>query len=137
MKFQPFCVSNSAISIQVPNSKKSGTVLQVGDGIARIYGLNGVSSGELVEFESGVQAIALNLEEDNVGVVLMGDAKGIKEGNKVRRTGRIASIKVGEGMVGRVINTLGEPIDGKGPLTGEFMKCLLSVKHQGLSFVNQ
>ncbi len=94
-------------------------MLQVGDGIARIYGLNGVSSGELVEFETGVQAIALNLEEDNVGVVLMGESKGIKEGNKVKRTGRIASIKVGEGMVGRVINTLGEPIDGKGPLQGE------------------
>ena len=90
-----------------------GTVLQVGDGIARIYGLNNVSSGELVEFENGTRAIALNLEEDNVGVVLMGESGDISEGAKVKRTGKIASIKVGEGLVGRVINTLGEPIDGK------------------------
>ncbi|MBL7753050.1 MAG: F0F1 ATP synthase subunit alpha [Chitinophagaceae bacterium] len=111
-----------------------GTVLQVGDGIARIYGLNGVRSGELVEFENGVQAIALNLEEDNVGVVLMGEGKGIKEGNKVRRTGRIASIKVGEGMVGRVINTLGEPIDGKGALQGELYEMPLERKAPGVIF---
>jgi F-type H+-transporting ATPase subunit alpha len=111
-----------------------GTVLQVGDGIARIYGLNGVRSGELVEFESGVKAIALNLEEDNVGVVMMGDSKGIKEGNKVRRTGRIASIKVGEGMVGRVINTLGEPIDGKGPLQGELYEMPIERKAPGVIF---
>src|SRR5688572_29236050 len=96
-----------------------GTVLQVGDGIARVYGLNSVGQGELVEFESGVKAIALNLEEDNVGVVMMGEYLDIKEGAQVRRTGKIASIKVGEGMSGRVVNTLGEPIDGKGPLTGE------------------
>ncbi|MGI9191227.1 MAG: F0F1 ATP synthase subunit alpha [Chitinophagaceae bacterium] len=114
--------------------EESGTVLQVGDGIARVYGLNGVRSGELVEFENGVQAIALNLEEDNVGVVLMGDGKGIKEGNKVRRTGRIASIKVGEGMVGRVINTLGEPIDGKGPLKGELYEMPLERKAPGVIF---
>jgi F-type H+-transporting ATPase subunit alpha len=114
--------------------EESGTVLQVGDGIARVYGLNGVSSGELVEFENGVQAIALNLEEDNVGVVLMGDGKGIKEGNKVRRTGRIASIKVGEGMVGRVINTLGQPIDGKGPLTGDLYEMPLERKAPGVIF---
>src|ERR1700712_6120614 len=93
-----------------------GTVLQVGDGIARVYGLNNVSSGELVEFDNGVKAIALNLEEDNVGVVLMGDSGAIREGDKVKRTGQIASIRVGEGMRGRAINTLGEPIDGKGPL---------------------
>jgi F-type H+-transporting ATPase subunit alpha len=111
-----------------------GTVLQVGDGIARIYGLNGVRSGELVEFESGVRAIALNLEEDNVGVVMMGDSAGIKEGNKVRRTGRIASIKVGEGMVGRVINTLGEPIDGKGPLKGELYEMPIERKAPGVIF---
>jgi F-type H+-transporting ATPase subunit alpha len=111
-----------------------GTVLQVGDGIARIYGLNGVRSGELVEFENGVQAIALNLEEDNVGVVLMGEGKGIKEGNKVRRTGRIASIKVGEGMVGRVINTLGEPIDGKGALTGELFEMPIERKAPAVIF---
>jgi len=102
-----------------PNLEEVGTVLQIGDGIARIYGLNSVKSGELVEFESGVQAIALNLEEDNVGVVLMGESGDIKEGAKVHRTGKIASINVGEGMLGRVVNTLGEPIDGKGPLTGE------------------
>ncbi len=111
-----------------------GTVLQVGDGIARIYGLNGVRSGELVEFETGVRAIALNLEEDNVGVVMMGESTGIKEGNKVRRTGRIASIKVGEGMVGRVINTLGEPIDGKGPLTGELYEMPIERKAPGVIF---
>lgn len=84
-----------------------GTVLQVGDGIARVYGLNNVRSGELVEFENGVKAIALNLEEDNVGVVLMGDQEAVKEGSMVRRTGNIASIKVGDGMAGRVINMLG------------------------------
>src|SRR4249920_286048 len=86
-----------------------GTVLQVGDGIARVYGLSNVGSGELVEFENGVREIALNLEEDNVGVVLMGESGNIKEGGKVRRTGNIASIKVGEGMLGRVVNTLGLP----------------------------
>ncbi len=99
-----------------------GTILQVGDGIARVYGLNNVRSGELVEFENGVKAIALNLEEDNVGVVLMGEQGDIKEGDKVRRTGKIASIKVGEGMVGRVINTLGEPIDGQGPIAGRTVR---------------
>jgi F-type H+-transporting ATPase subunit alpha len=111
-----------------------GTVLQVGDGIARIYGLNNVRSGELVEFENGVKAIALNLEEDNVGVVLMGESGNIKEGNKVRRTGQIASIKVGEGMVGRVVNTLGQPIDGKGPLTGELYEMPLERKAPGVLF---
>jgi F-type H+-transporting ATPase subunit alpha len=111
-----------------------GTVLQVGDGIARVYGLDNVSSGELVEFENGVRAIALNLEEDNVGVVLMGDSGDIKEGAKVRRTGKIASIKVGEGMLGRVVNTLGEPIDGKGPLTGERFEMPLERKAPGVIF---
>ena len=111
-----------------------GTVLQVGDGIARVYGLNGVSSGELVEFENGTKAIALNLEEDNVGVVLMGESKGIKEGNKVKRTGQIASIKVGEGLVGRVINTLGEAIDGKGPITGDLYEMPLERKAPGVIF---
>src|SRR6201996_9336535 len=85
-----------------------GTVLQVGDGIARVYGLTNARAGELVQFESGVRAIVLNLEEDNVGVVLMGPSDKIKEGDTVKRTGVIASIKVGEGMVGRVVNTLGE-----------------------------
>ena len=111
-----------------------GTVLQVGDGIARVYGLNGVRSGELVEFENGVKAIALNLEEDNVGVVLMGESGGIKEGAKVKRTGQIASIKVGEGVVGRVINTLGEPIDGKGPLVGELYEMPLERKAPGVIY---
>jgi len=111
-----------------------GTVLQVGDGIARVYGLNNVSSGELVEFENGVRAIALNLEEDNVGVVLMGESGDIKEGAKVRRTGKIASIKVGEGMLGRVVNTLGEPIDGKGPLAGERYEMPLERKAPGVIY---
>ncbi|MCU0381278.1 MAG: F0F1 ATP synthase subunit alpha, partial [Chitinophagaceae bacterium] len=111
-----------------------GTVLQVGDGIARIYGINNVQAGELVEFENGVRAIALNLEEDNVGVVLMGEGGEIKEGSKVRRTGRIASIKVGDGLVGRVINTLGEAIDGKGPLTGELYEMPLERKAPGVIF---
>jgi F-type H+/Na+-transporting ATPase subunit alpha len=111
-----------------------GTVLQVGDGIARVYGLNNVSSGELVEFENGVRAIALNLEEDNVGVVLMGDSGDISEGAKVRRTGKIASIKVYESMLGRVVNTLGLPIDGKGPLTGESYEMPLERKAPGVIF---
>ncbi|MEP6466739.1 MAG: F0F1 ATP synthase subunit alpha, partial [Parafilimonas sp.] len=111
-----------------------GTVLQIGDGIARIYGLNNVRSGELVEFENGVKAIALNLEEDNVGVVLMGESGNISEGAKVKRTGQIASIKVGEGLVGRVINTLGEPIDGKGPITGELFEMPLERKAPGVIY---
>ncbi len=111
-----------------------GSVLQVGDGIARVYGLNNVRYGELVEFENGVQAIALNLEEDNVGVVLMGEGKDIKEGSRVRRTGKIASINVGEGMVGRVINTLGQPIDGKGPLQGELYEMPLERKAPGVIY---
>ncbi|MGJ7031028.1 F0F1 ATP synthase subunit alpha [Niabella hirudinis] len=111
-----------------------GTVLQVGDGIARVYGLGNVRYGELVEFEDGVRAIALNLEEDNVGVVLMGEGKDIKEGSKVRRTNQIASIKVGEGMTGRVVNTLGQPIDGKGPLSGELYEMPLERKAPGVIF---
>lgn len=111
-----------------------GTVLQVGDGIARVYGLSNVRAGELVEFANGVKAIALNLEEDNVGVVLMGESSEIKEGDKVKRTGQIASIKVGEGLVGRVINTLGQPIDGKGPVTGELYEMPLERKAPGVIF---
>jgi F-type H+-transporting ATPase subunit alpha len=111
-----------------------GSVLQVGDGIARIYGLNNVKSGELVEFETGVKAIALNLEEDNVGVVLMGSSAGVKEGSKVKRTGMIASIKAGMGLVGRVINTLGEPIDGKGPIVGDLYEMPLERKAPGVIF---
>jgi F-type H+-transporting ATPase subunit alpha len=116
------------------NLEEIGTVLQVGDGIARIYGLNNVSSGELVEFENGVKAIALNLEEDNVGVVLMGDQGDVKEGATVRRTGKIASIKVGDGLAGRVINTLGDPIDGKGPITGDLFEMPLERKAPGVIF---
>jgi F-type H+-transporting ATPase subunit alpha len=111
-----------------------GTVLQVGDGIARVYGLNNVGSGELVEFENGIRAIALNLEEDNVGIVLMGDSGEIKEGAKVRRTGKIASIKVYESMLGRVVNSLGETIDGKGPLTGESYEMPIERKAPGVIF---
>ena len=116
------------------NLEEVGTVLQVGDGIALVYGLNSVRQGELVEFENGVRAIALNLEEDNVGVVLMGESAGIKEGSKVKRTGMIASIKVGESMLGRVVNTLGEPIDGKGPLGGDLYEMPLERKAPGVLF---
>jgi F-type H+/Na+-transporting ATPase subunit alpha len=116
------------------NLEEVGTVLQVGDGIARVYGLNNVRSGELVEFDNGVKAIALNLEEDNVGVVLMGESGAIREGDKVKRTNQIASIKVGEGMCGRVINTLGEPIDGKGPIKGDLYEMPLERKAPGVIF---
>jgi F-type H+-transporting ATPase subunit alpha len=111
-----------------------GTVLQVGDGIARVYGLNNVQAGELVEFETGVQAIVLNLEEDNVGVVLMGPGDNIREGSTVRRTGKIASIDVGEGMVGRVVNPLGEPIDGKGEIEGKRYAMPLERKAPGVIY---
>jgi F-type H+-transporting ATPase subunit alpha len=98
------------------NVSETGSVISVGDGIARIYGLEKVMAGELIEFKGGVSGIALNLEEDQVGAVLLGDYSGIKEGDEVRRTGRIMSVPVGEGMIGRVVNALGEPIDGKGPI---------------------
>ncbi|QBN19319.1 F0F1 ATP synthase subunit alpha [Flavobacterium nackdongense] len=111
-----------------------GTVLQVGDGIALIYGLSNVQYGELVEFDNGLEAIVLNLEEDNVGVVLLGPSTGIKEGSTVKRTQRIASLKTGEGIVGRVVNTLGQPIDGKGPITGELFEMPLERKAPGVIF---
>jgi len=111
-----------------------GTVLQVGDGIARVYGLNSAQAGELVEFETGVQAIVLNLEEDNVGVVLMGPGDGIREGSRVHRTGRIASINVGEGFTGRVVNPLGEPIDGKGEIAGTTYEMPLERKAPGVIY---
>jgi F-type H+/Na+-transporting ATPase subunit alpha len=118
-----------------------GSVLTIGDGIARIYGLTNVESGELIEFEkNGLKAIALNLEEDNVGAVLLGEAHDLKEGDIVKRTRKIASIEVGEGMLGRVINTLGEPIDGKGKITGERFEMPLERKAPGVIFrqpVNQ
>ena len=111
-----------------------GTVLQVGDGIARIYGLTNVQSGELIQFETGLKAIVLNLEEDNVGVVLLGPSKGIKEGDTVRRTKQIASIKVGEGMLGRVVDTMGNPIDGKGPIKGETFEMPIERKAPGVIY---
>jgi len=111
-----------------------GTVLQVGDGIARIYGLTQVQSGELVEFDNGLQGIVLNLEEDNVGVVLLGAYDEIKEGDTIKRTRRIASIKVGDGMLGRVVNTLGQPIDGKGPIVGETYEMPIERKAPGVIY---
>jgi F-type H+/Na+-transporting ATPase subunit alpha len=111
-----------------------GTVLQVGDGIARVYGLTKAQAGELVEFDNGVQAVVLNLEEDNVGVVLMGSSDEIREGDSVKRLGRIASLNVGEGMVGRVVNALGQPIDGKGPITGVTYEMPIERKAPGVIF---
>ncbi|NND78439.1 MAG: F0F1 ATP synthase subunit alpha, partial [Maribacter sp.] len=111
-----------------------GTVLQVGDGIARVYGLSNAEYGELVEFEGGLEGIVLNLEEDNVGVVLLGPSKEISEGATVKRTQRIASIKVGEDIVGRVVNTLGAPIDGKGAISGELFEMPLERKAPGVIF---
>ena len=111
-----------------------GTVLTVGDGIARVYGLSNVQYGELVQFDSGLEAIVLNLEEDNVGVVLLGPSVGVSEGSTVKRTQRIASIKVGEGIVGRVVNTLGLPIDGKGPITGDTYEMPLERKAPGVIY---
>jgi F-type H+-transporting ATPase subunit alpha len=120
---------NTAASLE-----EVGTVLQVGDGIARIYGLLGVQYGELVEFTNGVRAVALNLEQDNVGAVLMGSSGDIKEGDKVKRTGKIASINAGHGLLGRVINALGQPVDGKGPITGELFEMPLERKAPGVLY---
>ncbi|MFN4972060.1 MAG: F0F1 ATP synthase subunit alpha [Bacteroidota bacterium] len=131
---------SSIIREQLSNFKSEaeleevGTVLQVGDGIARIYGLTKVQSGELIEFSNGTQAIVLNLEDDNVGAVLLGSSDQIVEGDTVKRTGRIASIKVGESMLGRVVNTLGQPIDGKGPLTGDLYEMPLERKAPGVIY---
>ena len=111
-----------------------GTVLQVGDGIARAYGMENAQSGELVEFETGLRGIVLNLEEDNVGIVLLGPAEGIKEGSTVKRTGVIASVDVGEGMLGRVVDTLGSPIDGKGPIDGKKYNMPLERKAPGVIY---
>ena len=111
-----------------------GTVLEVGDGIARVFGLTNAQYGELVTFENGMEGMVLNLEEDNVGVVLLGPSKEIKEGNTVKRTQRIASINVGEGIVGRVVDTLGTPIDGKGPIAGETYEMPLERKAPGVIF---
>ncbi len=111
-----------------------GTVLQVGDGIARVFGLENVQYGELVEFDGGLEGIVLNLEEDNVGVVLLGASTAVKEGTSVKRTERIASLNVGDGIVGRVVNTLGQPIDGKGPIQGETFEMPLERKAPGVIF---
>jgi F-type H+-transporting ATPase subunit alpha len=111
-----------------------GTVLTVGDGIVRAYGLANVQYGELVEFDGGAEGIVLNLEEDNVGIVLLGTSVGIKEGSTVKRTERIASVKVGEGIVGRVVDTLGNPIDGKGPIVGETYEMPLERKAPGVIY---
>ena len=111
-----------------------GTVLQVGDGIARIYGLSNAQSGELIEFENQVRGVVLNLEEDNVGVVLLGPSKGIKEGDTVKRTKQIASVNVGEGMLGRVVDGTGNPIDGKGPIKGETYAMPIERKAPGVIF---
>lgn len=111
-----------------------GTVLQIGDGVARIYGLSKAQSGELLEFENGLKGLVLNLEEDNVGAVLLGDYKDIKEGDTVKRTKTIASVQVGDGMVGRVVDTLGMPIDGKGPIEGQLYEMPLERKAPGVIF---
>jgi len=111
-----------------------GYILEIGDGIARVYGLSSVAAGELVEFSNTTKGIVLNLEEDNVGVVLMGESDNLREGDVVRRTGLIASVNVGEGMLGRVVNTLGEPIDDKGPITGKLFEMPLERKAPGVIF---
>ncbi|AZI20259.1 F0F1 ATP synthase subunit alpha [Chryseobacterium taklimakanense] len=116
------------------NVEEVGTVLQIGDGIARVYGLENVQYGELVRFQSGIEGIVLNLEEDNVGVALLGESKLVKEGDTVNRTNRISSIKVGEGMLGRVVDTLGNPIDGKGPITGDLYEMPLERKAPGVIY---
>ena len=111
-----------------------GTVLEVGDGIARVYGLSNIQSNEMVEFSSGVMGIVLNLEEDNVGCVLLGSSEKIKEGDSVKRTNKIAAINVGEGLLGRVINTLGQPLDGRGPITGELFELPFERKAPGVIY---
>ena len=111
-----------------------GTVLYVGDGVVRIYGLKNAEANELLEFDNGIMAVVMNLEEDNVGAVLLGPSDQIKEGFTVKRTGRIASINVGEGMLGRVINPLGEPLDGKGPIAGELLEMPLERKAPGVIY---
>lgn len=111
-----------------------GSVLQVGDGIARIYGLSQVQAGELIEFSTGVKGIVLNLEEDNVGAVLLGETTNIREGDVVKRTGKIASLMAGEGLLGRVVNTMGNPIDGKGPIEGELVEMPIERRAPGVIY---
>src|SRR5258707_6071682 len=114
--------------------EEAGTVLTVGDGVARIYGLTKAQAGELIQFENGLKALVLNLEEDNVGAVLLGESREIKEGDTVKRTGQIGSVQVGEGLLGRVVNTLAEPIDGKGPIAGKLYEMPLERKAPGVIY---
>ena len=116
------------------NVEEVGTVLQIGDGIALVYGLENVQYGELVKFQGGIEGIVLNLAEDNVGIALLGESKKVREGDTVKRTQRISSIRVGEGMLGRVVDTLGNPIDGKGPISGELYEMPLERKAPGVIF---
>lgn len=111
-----------------------GTILQVSDGVVRIFGLSNAESGELLQFENGLMAVVMNLEEDNVGAVLLGSSEAVKEGDTVKRTRRILSIKVGEGMLGRVVDPLGNPLDGQGPITGELLEMPLERKAPGVIF---
>ena len=111
-----------------------GTVMEVGDGVAHVFGLDNVQANELLEFENGVRGVAMNLEEDNVGVILMNAGDRVKENYTVKRTGSIASVKVGEGLLGRVVNTLGEPIDGAGPIEGELIQLPLERKAPGVIY---
>ena len=120
--------------LNVSSMNEVGTVLEVGDGIARVFGLSNAQYGELVSFNEGLEGMVLNLEEDHVGVVLFGPSKGVKEGDTVKRTQKIASINVGEGVSGRVLNTLGQPIDGKGPVSGELFEMPLERKAPGVVF---
>ena len=114
--------------------EETGTVLEVGDGIARVYGLSNAQYGELVSFDSGLEGMVLNLEEDNVGIVLFGSSEQIKEGDRLKRTKKIASIKVGEKIIGRVVDTLGNPIDGKGVITGDLIDMPLERKAPGVIY---
>lgn len=124
-------LSNFDVNVEM---SEVGTVLSVGDGIARVYGLDNAQYGELVEFSNGLEGMVLNLEEDNVGIVLLGPSKEIKEGDTVKRTNRITSIRVGEGMLGRVVDMLGNPIDGKGPIEGELFEMPIERKAPGVIY---
>lgn len=124
-------LSNFDIKVELA---EVGTVLSVGDGIARVYGLDNAQYGELVEFSNGLEGMVLNLEEDNVGIVLLGPSKDIKEGDTVKRTKRISSLRVGEGMLGRVVDMLGNPIDGKGPIEGELFEMPIERKAPGVIY---
>src|SRR5690625_2567524 len=124
-------LSNFDVNVEM---SEVGTVLSVGDGIARDYGLDNAQYGELVEFSNGLEGMVLNLEEDNVGIVLLGHSNEIKEGDTVKRTNRITSINVGEGMLGRVVDMLGNPIDGKGPIEGKLYEMPIERKAPGVIY---